>query len=455
MSLPAAPTLPSLPALRTALPGALPTHGVGSRQDLPLPFDLLLLGAALALLISFVALGALWKTPRIERADGRLLPAPVALALDSPVVRGLFVALSLAITGWTLLALVGGRDNANNPVPHVVYVWLWVGLAFGSMVFGGIWRLLNPLRWLHRGVLRLARVSDDFALADYRLGYWPAAAGLFAFVWLELIARDNATLPVLRVAILGFVVISLLLALVFGGAYLRTGDPFTAWSSLYGSLSPLGRRDDGRWVLRTPLHGPTGMELQPGLVAVTSVMLGSTAYDGFSGETWWYTFVQSSSLPGWLWQTTALLVICLIVAGSLYVAAAFSAFLAGVPARGTASAFAPSLIPIAAGYLVAHYWSLWVFEGVTGLAKMSDPLGTGANWLGTADLEPSRALIAPGLVAGIQVVAIVTGHLLGVALAHEKAISLFERRVAVSGQVPLLVLMVFYTVSGLTLLFSH
>ena len=433
----------------------LPAHGVGSRQDLPLPFGLLLTGAALALVISFLALGLLWKQPRLRPTDGRLLPPALALALDSPAVRGAFGALSLALTAWTLLALIGGKDDANNPVPYVVYVWLWVGLALLSMVFGPIWRVLNPIRWLHRGILAAARVSADFSLARYRAGYWPAALGLFAFTWLELIAPDNDTLPVLRVAILGFILISLVLALVFGRDYLDTGDPFEAWSGLFGTLSPLGRREDRRWVLRTPLHGPNQLASKPGLLATASVMLGGTAYDGFSGETWWYTFVQSSALPARLWETAALLAICLVVAGSLYAAAALSASLAHVPLRGVATRFAPSLLPIAAGYLVAHYWSLWVFEGVNGLARLSDPLGTGANWLGTAGVEPSYALIEPTLVATIQMVSIVTGHLLGVVLAHERAVTLFPRRAAVIGQIPLLVLMVFYTVGGLTLLFSH
>lgn len=433
----------------------LPAHGVGSRQDLPLPFGLLLTGAALALVISFLALGLLWKQPRLRPTDGRLLPPALALALDSPAVRGAFGALSLALTALTLLALLGGKDDANNPVPYVVYVWLWVGLALLSMVFGPIWRVLNPIRWLHRGILAAARVSADFSLASYRAGYWPAAFGLFAFTWLELIAPDNDTLPVLRVAILGFILISVVLALVFGRGYLDTGDPFEAWSGLFGTLSPLGRREDRRWVLRTPLHGPNQLASKPGLLATASVMLGGTAYDGFSGETWWYTFVQSSALPARLWETAALLVICLVVAGSLYAAAALSASLAHVPLRGVATRFAPSLLPIAAGYLVAHYWSLWVFEGVNGLARLSDPLGTGANWLGTAGVKPSYALIEPTLVATIQMVSIVTGHLLGVVLAHERAVTLFPRRAAVVGQIPLLVLMVFYTVGGLTLLFSH
>ena len=454
-ALAALPAATALPALAPGLvPGLVPAHGVGSREDLPLPFTLLLVGAGLALVVSFVALGLLWKQPRLDARDGRLLPMSVSLALDSGAIRGLFVILSLAITAWTLLALAFGKDDANNPVPSVVYVWLWVGLAFISMVFGGIWRLVNPVRWLHRGILALLRIEPDFALAEYRLGYWPAATGLLAFAWLELIAPDNADQPVLRIAVLGYLIVSIVLALTFGTPYLRRGDPFTSWSSLYGTLSPLGRRTDGRWVLRTPLHGPLQVPAQPGLLAVASVMLGSTAYDGFSGETRWYSFVQSSDVPAEVWGTAALVGFSLVVAGSLYAAAVLSARLAGVSARGVATSFASSLLPIAAGYLIAHYWSLWVWEGTNGLVKMSDPLGTGADLLGTAGLTPPSALIAPGFVAGVQVVSIVTGHVLGVVLAHERAVSLFPRRAAVVGQLPLLAVMVVYTVGGLSLLFS-
>ena len=445
--------LAALPAGVGTIVAAVPSHGVGSREDLPLPFSLLLVGAALALLVSFVALGALWRTPRLAAHDGRPLPEGLARALDSTWLRAVAVVLTLGVAALTLFALVAGRDDANNPVPRVVYVWLWIGLAFGSMLIGGFWPVVNPVRWIRRGLLALGRIEEDFTLTDYRWGYRPAAVGLLAFVWLELIAPDNADLPVLRVWILGYLVVSLVLALAYGPAYLRRGDPFTAWSRLYGSLSPLGRRDDGRWVLRTPLHGPLQLAPAPGLLAVTSVMLGTTAYDGFSGEARWYAFVQSTASPR-LWQTAALVVVCAVVAAALAAAAALSARLAGVPARGVATAFAPSLVPIAAGYLVAHYWSLWVWEGTNGLAALSDPLGSGADWLGTGGLEPSAALIAPGLVAVIQVSAIVLGHVLGVVAAHERAIVLFPRRAAVVGQVPLLVLMVVYTVGGLTLLFS-
>ena len=119
-----------------------------------------------------------------------------------------------------------------------------------------------------------------------------------------------------------------------------------------------------------------------------------------------------------------------------------------------AGAFAPSLVPIAAGYVIAHYWSLAVFGGQITWVLLSDPLGTGANLLGTAGLQPNAALIEPTLVATIQAAAIVIGHIMGIVHAHERALTLFPRRTAVLGQLPMLVLMVGYTCGGLLLLFS-
>ena len=438
----------------THIVATLPAHGVGTRGDLPLPFTAVLIGASVALLVSFVALGALWPEPRLRADAGLPLPSALARTLSSPVFKGIWVALAALLTAWTLLALIFGKDDANNPVPYVAYVWLWVGLFALSVTFGPVWAWLNPIRWLHTGLARLARLDPESSMMTWSPGYWPAALGLFALAWLELIAPDRTTLPVLRVAIGSFVLIDLLGALVIGRGWFARCDPFEVWSRLYGSLSPLGRRPDRVWVLRSPLHGANAVPVDRGLLATAAVMLGSTAYDGFSSESRWYTFVQSSDLPAELLTTAGLLGMCLVVALSLALAAAVSARLAGVPVRGLAGQFAPSLLPIAAGYMVAHYWSLGVFEGQNTLIKLSDPLGIGANWLGTGGLTANPALLEPTLVATIQVVAIVTGHVLGVVLAHERAVTLFERRHAVMGQVPLLVLMVGYTCGGLLLIFS-
>ncbi|CAN7288121.1 hypothetical protein LJR027_001294 [Terrabacter sp. LjRoot27] len=438
-------------------PAIVPAHGVGSRGDLPLPFSALVIAAVAALVISFVAIGTLWREPRLRDTDGVLLPGPVAAVLDSRWVRVVARVLAGIVTVWTLAALVFGPDSARNPVPHVVYVWLWVGLAFASMLLGPVWRVINPLRALHAGLLRLARVSPDLAVLRYRWGLWPAALGLGTFTWVELVAEDNTSLGFLRVLVAGFFAVSLLGAAVFGRTWFDHADPFEAWSRLLGVLSPLGRRHDGRWVLRTPLHGVNGLRGQRGLVPTVAVMLGGTAYDGFSANLSWATFVQTSSVPSGLLRTATLLGFFGLVAGTIWLASAVSVRLAGEPfARSFSfvSDIAPSLIPIAGGYVIAHYWSLWVYQGQYAWRLLTDPLGTGADLLGTAGLTPNDLLIRPTLVATIQAVSIVVGHLLGVLAAHERAITVLDRRAAVIGQVPLMVVMVFYTLGGLTILFA-
>ena len=139
---------------------------------------------------------------------------------------------------------------------------------------------------------------------------------------------------------------------------------------------------------------------------------------------------------------------------------------AGAAASGAATTvgsgpreLAHSIVPIAAGYIVAHYYSLLVLEGQRTVALAADPLaadplGTGADWLGTRDWEARSGLITPTGVALLQITVIVIGHLLGAVLAHDRALRLFPRKRAVAGQVPLLLLMVLYTVAGLLLLYA-
>ena len=434
-----------------------PAHGVGSRGDLPLPFGALVIGAVAALVISFVAIGTLWREPRLSETDGLLLPRPVAAVLDSRWLRVVARVLAAVLTVWTLAALVLGPDSARNPVPQVVYVWLWVGLAFASMLLGPVWRVINPLRALHSGLLTMARVSPDMAALPYRWGLWPAALGLATFTWVELVAEENTSLGFLRLLVAGFVAVSLLGAAVFGRVWFDRADPFEAWSRLLGLLSPLGRRADGRWVLRTPLHGVNTLRSQRGLVPTIAVMLGGTAYDGFSANLSWATFVQTSPVPSSVLKTATMLGFFGLVALMLWVASVVSVRLAGEPVRQSlalVSDIAPSLLPIAGGYVVAHYWSLWVYQGQYAWRLLTDPLGTGADLLGTADLTPSDALIQPTLVATIQAVSIVVGHLLGVLAAHERAVTVLDRRAAVIGQVPLMVVMIVYTLGGLTILFA-
>jgi hypothetical protein len=432
-------------------------HGVGGRQDLPLPFEFALVGAGAAVAVSFVVMAVLWRTSRL-RGDsaGRPVPARAQAIADHPVTRGVLRAVGLAGLLYVAVAAVFGPNTGNNPTAGFIYVFLWVGLVPASLLFGPAWRLLNPLRTIHAGLSRLVGNPPEQGLRPYPswLGYWPAAAGLFAFTWLELVAPGRTSTTVLVLWFAGYLGVQLLGSLVFGSIWFGRGDAFEVFSTFIGRLAPIGRRTDGRLVVRNPLDGLDGLPALAGIVAVVAVLLGSTAYDSFSEAPVWVRALQSGTLDSTLLGTFGLAAAILVVAGlfSASVAAAGRFGVAGEP--NLPRVFAHSLVPIAVGYLIAHYFSLLLFEGQRTLILASDPLGTGANLFGTAELAVNTAVVSPTTIAVVQVLAIVTGHIVGVVAAHDRAARLFSPRTAVRGQMPLLVLMIAYTVGGLGLLFA-
>jgi hypothetical protein len=435
----------------------VPAHGVGGRQDLPIPFAYMLVGSALALVVSFVALGFLWREPRLDSGSaGRAMPAQLERLVDNRAVRMWLQVAGLLAVAYVGVAALFGPDDERNPVPGVVYVLFWVGVPLLSMVLGPVWRLFNPARTMDTLLTRAAGTEPEVGLrpAPVRLGHWPAAMGLLAFTWLELCAPHNTDRLVLALFFLIYLGANLIAGLAFGSVWFHRGDGFEVYSTLMGRLSCLGRRGDGRLVLRSPLAGVSGTPDVPGLAAVVCVLLGSTAYDSVAGSNWWVTLVQTSPLPATLMNTLGLTGTVALV-GVLFVnAAVLAGWRSSLPSGGLVEGFAHTLIPIVAGYVLAHYWSLLVLVGQQTLSQLSDPLGTGANLLGTSSLGVNPALADPSLVAVLQVAAIVAGHVGAVVLAHDRALRLLPRRRAVTGQLPLLVLMVGFTVGGLALLFK-
>lgn len=222
----------------------------------------------------------------------------------------------------------------------------------------------------------------------------------------------------------------------WGEAWFARGDAFEAYAGLLARLSPFGRRADGRLVVRNPLDGLDATERVPGLAATLCVLLGSTAYDGFSGTAGWTGTLQTSPLGPVPTATLGLLAV-IGATGAVY---ALCTAATRVPGAG--AAFAHSLVPVALGYLVAHYFTLFTTEAPRALALA----------VGAAPGPVPEPPLEPGALAALQVCAVVTGHVLGVVAAHDRAVRLQPPERAVSGQIPLLVLMITYTLGGLGLL---
>ncbi|MFE4634404.1 hypothetical protein ACFRJ1_13665 [Streptomyces sp. NPDC056773] len=434
------PLVPSPPSPSTVL-----AHGIGSQHDLPISPFYAFAGAFTALFVSFLALGLLWSASRF-RGDrsGLALPAGLQRVADAPATRTALRGLGLAASLAVLLSLLLGPDDpARNPAPGAVYVLLWVGLVPASLLLGPVWRLLNPLRALYRLLARLPGKPRMRPPLPARLGQWPAAAGLFAFTWLELVSPDPASTTTLLIALTGYAAVQLLLAARYGERWFAHGDAFEVYSDLLARLSPLGRRSDGRLVLRNPFHGLDTTPERPGLVATVCVLLGSTAYDGFSDNPSWINAIQTSPLGRTAAATLGLLGAVALVAALYCLCAAVTRLVCG-PHPGPLTAFAHSLVPIALGYLVAHYFSLLVVEGPRTVIMA----------LGTDNAPEPLSPLGPGGLAALQVIAVVTGHVLGVIAAHDRSVRLFPPARAVAGQLPMLALMITYTVGGLSLLLN-
>lgn len=449
--------LPSAP-VPVRLPGTVPLHGIGSRADLPLPFSFVVVGAAIVLLVSFGLLFLAWRERRFSTTGGVALPRLTGM-VDHPTFRLVARVGVLALYGWVTLALVAGQDLLTNPVFGFVFAWMWVGLVPLSLLLGPVWRVTNPLRTIHSGLSRLAGITDPTSgllRLPRWVGTWPAALGLFAFAWLELVQPDRTTLPVLRMWAGVWFVTMIIGAVLFGSRWIAAADPFEAYASSVAQLSGL-RRVAGELRLVNPLRGLMAWQPPPGTTAVICVLLGSTAYDSFANTTWWIVQVQTSSVPPILWSTVGLLAMIIIVALTFSLAARLMAPWRDrtVRAADLPRLMAPSVVPIVVGYAVAHYLSLLVVEGQRTAIHLSDPLGRGWNLFGTAEMGVNTAMYDhPTVTAVIQVVAIVGGHVVGIVAAHERSLALLRPAAALKGQLPMLVVMIFYTCAGLLLLFS-
>ena len=429
-------------------------HGVGTRSDLPIPLALALYGGGMAVAISFAALVLLWRTPKLagDAPDGRALPAALQAGLDSALFRRSLQACALAIALLvTAVALIGPASTNDNIAPYAVYVTLWVGLIPVSILLGPVWRIVNPLRLLHRVIRTISGPPPSPHVVD-RLGYWPAAVSLVAFVWLELVYSERTDPRTVGIFLVLYAVSQLIASLWFGERWFARGDAFEVYSALLGRLSPFGRRHDGRLALRNPLRNTATLEQERGLAAVAIVLVGSTAFDGLSRTAFWTQGpgAANDNLSG----TLGLLAMIGIAALLYFGATAANGSLARLDPKAQPSLYAHSMIPIALGYSIAHYFSLLLLDGQATWILASNPFGVdGVDIFGTYGNAINYTLLSTNTIAYVQTGAIIVGHIIGVILAHDAALRT-KRAARASEQLPLVGAMIGFTVGGLALLFS-
>jgi hypothetical protein len=446
-----------------AAPVTVAAHGLSPTYQSPLPLAVYLVGAGATVALSFVFVLA--RDVRGGPADeGRVVsvPAPLRIALRL-----------VGLTGWLWIlaqALIGGT-SAGDVATLFLWVFGWVGIAMVSALLGPIWEWLDPFATLHdMGAWILARLGIrgwQPSPVPAWLRTWPAVAGIALVVWIELVQRGGpATLTVILV---GYTLFTLTMMAEFGRDGWRAhGETFTVWFRLLGRLAPYalvpatahvpvadaaeaperelvavapatgnphphtdetpesGANDEAgdeeagdeeadpdavhaSLVRRRPFAG--GLFESPWTipeVIIVALGTGSIIFDGLSQTEPW---VETFGRPGIAAET-------LILAAFLGLIAAAAVAVARLVSPGAIGA---GLLPIAVGYLVAHYLTYLLIDGQRFLVAISDPFQMGWDLFGTAFHEPSADWLPPGLVWTVQLAAVVGGHMLGAWAGHAAA----------------------------------
>jgi hypothetical protein len=223
------------------------------------------------------------------------------------------------------------------------------------------------------------------------------------------------------------------------------GETFSVWFALLGRMAPFavdGTPETGRVLRRPYAQGLLTARWTVGAVVLVAFGTGSIIYDGLSQT---QAFFDLFGLPG-VPLGTVLLALFLGGLAALVVGVARSVGIAAVGA---------GLLPVALGYLIAHYLSYLLVDGQRIIIAISDPFQQAWDLFGTAFYEPGVAWIPASALWSIQVGAVVVGHIVGAWAGHAVAarqrgadhgrgrVSRAERRRAdARAQLPLAILMV-------------
>jgi hypothetical protein len=291
--------------------------------------------------------------------------------------------------------------------------------------------------------------------------------GVLLFVWLELIEGGGAapTPHDVAVATVIYSAVTFACMALFGvEEWIDRGETFNAYFGMFSRLAPLEARD-GRLGRRRPLTGAPPWAAVPGSAALVLASIAVTSFDGaqegvLSGAISW-TFERLAdlgfSLPDSfrIADTIWLLIVIGGVAGLYWLGVQGMHTVRGSPpVRQLGRSFAHTLIPIALAYIVAHYFSAFLYQEQAQFTYiLSDPLGRGSDLFGTAGGGINYGIVSSNTVWYVQVAALVVGHVVALTLAHDRALAVYDTlRNASRSQYFMLAVMVGFTCFGLFLL---
>jgi hypothetical protein len=414
--------LVGLTVVLCALPLLANAHASEQGFVLLLPTDFYVAGGAavVALTIGLLAVAPSWRPDRLLRPLVQVPRLPVGVAPFTQI-GALLAALVLIGAGTS-----GPTDPLRNPLTLGFWTVFWIGIVGVQAVLFDIWRWVNSFAGLWR------------VLAVLGIGTRPALSA-----------------PSLA---LGYLCVTGLALALFGQRWLVTGEFFTVFLRVYRRNAILG-----------PSLGRTGLGVNgwriirlctPSLATAVLMLLllGSGSFDGMNETFWWLGLLGINPLefPGRSAVIAPTIAGLLVMNAALILAYSVSIRLGealaggGVPFGLAFCALAPSILPIAAGYHIAHYLTSFLVDGQHVISALSVAVGAGERPVTTGFFN---RLDSVRIIWLAQAAAVVLGHVIAILVAHAIAQRLYPTpRQATLSQLPLALFMVAYTVFGLWLL---
>ena len=454
-------------SLAVFLPKPVDAHAFGQLYNLPVPFSIYIYGAVLTIVASFFIFGFfLQKRKDIFYPELNLSNfIPIKFAYKKNI-RNVIEIISVSIFLITIVTgLFGVNDSYSNFNMTFFWIIFYLGLTYFIAIFGNLYSIVNPwkiiINWYELFVEE--KLTGRISYPE-KLSYWPSLIFYFIFFWIELIAQfDPFNLSII---IITYTLVNFLGAYLIGKKkWFKYCEFFSVYFSLISKISPFEYRYDKIFIgfpLVRALKAPETKSFS--LLIFIFLILSSTAFDGFREITPWYRFYWMNIDPilrpilresSFFVIQNSLLLISPFFFLFLYLLANFvSKVFARVnsPVLTFSFKFMYSLIPIAFAYNFAHYYTLIITQGAGIINLISDPFGFNWNIFGTADYSTGFTVDA-NITWHIQVATILIGHIAGVYLAHSFAVLNFnKKRDIFVSQIPMTILMVFYTVIGLWIL---
>ncbi len=451
------------------LPRASFAHAFDERYDLPIPLSFFICGAILIVLFTYLlAILFVKEDQKLKQwisgshtTDSLLFHIPLIL---QALVNAL-VIFSLCFI--ILLSFFGPSNPLMNMASHFIWVNWWVGVPLLFAMFGSMMHGIDPFQAIATLCKTESRVNLSRSLINLMaaLGRWPAVIGLLYWCWIEVV-YPNAALPkYLGVLVTMWLISGIIGRMILGNkGWNENWDFFRIYFSYFGNISPLYRFKGSVYIGKPFVRLIQDARPYPGNVAFVIAMLSTVLFDGLHSSPVWLGFQTLFEgrfdnngyflgflgvLLVWAFFYFVFLGTCLLVPQNSH--AKIGGRLSN--AMYIAEIFAPTLIPIALAYHIAHNFSSLIIQGQNIFILSSDPLNQGWNLFGTANFYPNISILDAKTVWYVALISIVIGHVVSIFLTHLVAIKEFKNS-AIAGKAvfPLTILMILFTAVSLMIL---